>query len=231
MTAMTSNPNQYPDAEEICDELDNNCDGFVDEGVLLEQFLDNDGDGFGDATNRIEQCTQLPSYVLNDSDCNDDNANQYPNAPEICNLEDDDCDNQSDEGTDANAPIGSPTWYLDFDGDGIGTDSLSTISCFAPPDFVATVGDCLDDDPTIYPGANEVCDNIDQDCDGVVDNNPVAGVTFMLTSMETVMETFTRPISFKPAMHMTQQHSNIYRRVATLTFKEIVTTPTIAYLL
>ena len=51
--------------------------------------------------------------------------------------EDDDCDNQSDEGTDADAPIGSPTWYLDFDGDGIGTDSLSTISCFAPPDFVS----------------------------------------------------------------------------------------------
>ena len=56
-----SNPNQYPNADEICDELDNNCDGFVDEGVLLEQFQDNDGDGFGDATNRIEQCTQLPN--------------------------------------------------------------------------------------------------------------------------------------------------------------------------
>ena len=173
---------QHPDAEEICDDTDNDCDGLIDENVVLEQFLDNDGDGFGDPTARVEGCLLIENHVLNDADCNDDNPNQYPDAPEVCNLEDDDCDNQSDEGTDADAPIGSPTWYLDFDGDGVGTDSLSTIECYAPPNFVSSSGDCLDDDASVYPGAPEICDNIDQDCDGIPDNDPIAGVTFYADS-------------------------------------------------
>ena len=146
---------------------------------------------------------------MNDADCNDDNPNQYPDAPEVCNLEDDDCDNQSDEGTDADAPIGSPTWYLDFDGDGVGTDSLSTIECYAPPNFVSSSGDCLDDDASVYPGAPEICDNIDQDCDGIPDNDPIAGVTFYADSDGMAMVTCTQQTSFRLAMLTIRRRSNI----------------------
>ena len=44
----------YPDAEEICDEKDNNCDSIVDEDVLLTFYVDSDGDGFGDALSSVE---------------------------------------------------------------------------------------------------------------------------------------------------------------------------------
>ena len=69
-----------------------------------------------------------------------------------------------------NAVGGEQTWYADADSDGHGNASNSTSACDAPPDFVSSSDDCNDADGTAYPGATEVCDGDDEDCDSVVDN-------------------------------------------------------------
>ena len=116
-----------PGAQEACDDEDNDCDGDVDED------LDNDGDGIPGA---YPGCLAAFGAV----DCDDDNANLFPGAPEVCDGVDNDCDTVVDEN-------------LDFDGDG----------------FTSCAGDCASLDPNIYPGAAETCDGADNNCDGVVD--------------------------------------------------------------
>jgi hypothetical protein len=85
---------------EICNQLDDDCDGVVDNGVqYFDYYLDNDGDGFGDAfmENTCSAVTN-PSWVLEFGDCQDNNANVYPTQLESCNSEDDNCNGQIDEG-------------------------------------------------------------------------------------------------------------------------------------
>ncbi len=135
-----NDPAVNPGASEICDGLDNDCDGSVDEG------FDNDNDGW-------RTC---------DGDCNDWNAAIYPGATETCNWKDDDCDGQIDEGVQV-------TYYLDWDNDGYGRSDISTNSCSPPNGFVANDDDCNDNAININPGATEICDGFDNDCDGLVD--------------------------------------------------------------
>jgi hypothetical protein len=63
------------------------------------------------------------------------------------------------------------TWYLDQDGDGYGT-TLATVveyECFPPPGYALAVGDCDDANTSVYPGAPELCDGVDNDCNAVID--------------------------------------------------------------
>jgi len=92
-----TNPDIHPGAEEICNEIDDDCDGQVDEGVTTTFYADKDGDGYGDAQSPIEACEAPPGYVADNTDCNDTNPDIHPGAEEICNKIDDDCDGQVDE--------------------------------------------------------------------------------------------------------------------------------------
>jgi hypothetical protein len=162
-----------PDATEICDEIDNDCDDVIDEGVTSTWYADVDGDEYGLADTTQEACTQPTGYSAGAGDCDDDNALVNPSATEICNDIDDDCDGTVDE-DDASDAF---TWYLDDDGDGFGLSSSYTSACEAPSGYAADDDDCDDDDPQVHPGADEYCNEIDDDCDGAVDEDDAVDAT------------------------------------------------------
>ncbi len=158
-----------PDADEICDSVDNDCDGNIDEDTAVDAatwYFDADGDGYGNARASTAACDEPAGYVSNSDDCDDVDAATYPGADEYCDGEDDDCDGTVDE-ADA---VDAATWYGDGDRDGYGDDSDTRVACNAPTGYVAVGGDCDDGDDAISPGEAEVCDRVDQDCDGVVDD-------------------------------------------------------------
>ncbi|MFK7928048.1 MAG: MopE-related protein [Myxococcota bacterium] len=103
-------------------------------------------------------------------DCNDADPTIHPGRGEICDGVDNDCDGQADEAASDATPQ-----FRDDDGDGIGTGS-GIYRCDEPgPGWSDTRGDCDDDDPSIFPGAVETCDQVDQDCDGEADEDFVCG--------------------------------------------------------
>lgn len=150
---------------EVCDGVDNDCDGEEDEEVKTTFFRDNDGDGYGDPAAPLSACAPPDGYVSDNTDCDDNSRAVFPGAPESCNGADDDCDGTEDE-----EAWDAPLWYLDHDSDGYGgTDSVR--SCDTPAGALATSTDCDDGNVGSFPGANETCDGIDNDCDGSVDEN------------------------------------------------------------
>jgi|GEM_PF-2015303 len=157
-----------PDATEICDTIDNNCDGDTDEDTAadaLTWYLDLDGDGHGDPDNTTLACNQPTNATGDSSDCDDTDSTTSPSATEYCDGGDDDCDGTVDE-EDA---WDVSTWYLDADGDGYGETASTTQDCYEPSGYVAVSDDCDDSDSAINPAAIEYCDGIDNDCDGTDD--------------------------------------------------------------
>ena len=93
-----SDPQVFPGASEVCDDVDQDCDSTVDEGVVQIFWLDADSDGFGSPAESIQACVAPDGYADNDGDCNDSNNAAFPGATEVCNADDEDCDNGVDEG-------------------------------------------------------------------------------------------------------------------------------------
>jgi len=96
-----NDPAVNPGATEVCDGIDNNCDGEIDEGLITIYYQDTDQDGFGSAANSTESCTPLNGFVENGDDCDDGNPAVFPGAEEVCDGEDNNCDGMIDEGLEA----------------------------------------------------------------------------------------------------------------------------------
>ena len=161
-----------PGATEVCDGLDNDCDGLIDGSDVDNPptwYTDSDGDGYGDASTGVSDCTQPSGTVSDGTDCDDADADINPGATEVCDGTDNDCNGNTD-GTDA---ADARTWYYDGDGDGQGDANSSTLGCTRPSGYRNNANDCDDTNSTIYLGAPEHCDGVDEDCDGVADNDAV----------------------------------------------------------
>jgi hypothetical protein len=161
------NPAVNPDAEEICDGHDNDCDGTVDVDAVDAplHWADTDADGYG-AGDGVASCTAVAGTVDNDDDCDDTRADVHPYASEVCDDADadEDCDGLAD---DADSDADGAYWmYADGDGDGYGDVGVDHFACELAAGWVLSFGDCDDTRATIYPDAEELCgDGVDNDCD------------------------------------------------------------------
>jgi Putative metal-binding motif/FG-GAP repeat len=153
-----------PTATEQCNGFDDDCDAQVDEAPAGETwFNDSDGDGAGDPDASSVACDAPAGAVANADDCDDSDGAVYSGAVEVCNEVDDDCDDEIDEG------VGATIWYVDLDGDGFGDPDGAEERCEGGDGWAANGDDCDDGDAGAWPGAPEVLDGVDQDCDGRVD--------------------------------------------------------------
>ena len=122
--------------------------GCDDGGTKSDVAPDDDLDGDG--------------FSVDAGDCDDADALVFPGASEACDGVDNNCDGAVDEGV-------TETWFPDGDGDGFGADDQPTEACSRPDGFVPSSTDCDDADSSVFPGALEVCDGIDTDCDDIPD--------------------------------------------------------------
>ena len=104
--------------------------------------------------------------ITDGTDCDDTTAAVHPGAEEVCDTLDNDCDDAIDEGV-------TTGWYTDTDGDGYGSASDFEAGCEQPEGTSDVAGDCDDENDQVNPSAIEVCNSIDDDCDGLTDCDDV----------------------------------------------------------
>ena len=168
-------PAVHPAASEVCNAIDDDCDGTIDEDVTSSFYDDLDGDGWGDGV--AHQACELPSgMAARDGDCDDADPDINPDAEEQCDEIDNDCDDEIDE--DA-----GDWWFADNDYDGYGDPHLLEQACEQPDRMVDNAEDCDDGSAAVHPGAFDLCDATDNDCDGDVDEDVKSG--WMLVTIDT----------------------------------------------
>lgn len=108
-------------------------------------------------------------FTTEAGDCDDADATSYPGATELCDDKDNDCNGVADD---------SGYYYADTDGDGAGNQNVEVADCKKPSGYVEVAGDCDDTNPNTRPGATELCDFKDNNCDGQVDENLISGIFY-----------------------------------------------------
>jgi hypothetical protein len=125
-----------------------------DTGEVTDPDADEDADG----------------YPASD-DCDDSDAAVHPDADEVCDGIDNDCDDLVDDADDSVDLSTAPNWFEDADGDGFGNQAVQVTACAQPDGMVSDDTDCDDTAAEAYPGGDEVCDGLDNDCDGALDGD------------------------------------------------------------
>ncbi|MED5371738.1 MAG: putative metal-binding motif-containing protein [Myxococcota bacterium] len=178
-------PEINPGMDEVCDHVDNNCDGVVDGEDAVDReswYVDADGDGYGDPATEMLSCqTPGSEYVKDGEDCDDQDAFYNPDT----------------------------VWWVDYDGDGYGDSTVIDYSCEQPSGYVLDDSDCIDYNKNIYPGAPETCDGLDNDCDSSTSEEGTVG--FLGDKSGTLTDLTTNfaagadkaPASWKPKEHGT----------------------------
>ncbi len=141
------NASVHPGATEVCNGLDDNCDGVIDTDAVdqTDWYVDADSDGYTVDGAYVTSCDQPAGYAAHTAaDCNDADPAYHPNASET------DCTDPNDYNCDGS------TGYVDNDGDGY-----------------AACEDCDDTSSSVYPGATEYCNGKDDDCNGSIDDSAV----------------------------------------------------------
>ncbi|MFT5459769.1 MAG: hypothetical protein ACI9K2_006284, partial [Myxococcota bacterium] len=174
-----------PARPEICnglEELDDDCDGLVDLDdpdldalTLVGFFLDRDEDGHGAGVDVVFDCIAPDGRAAGNLDCDDRDPDVHPDASEVCDGEDNDCDDRVDEDDPSLDLSTMYTWYVDVDGDGYGVPSDTFEACTAPDGFAPNDDDCDDRDPLSGPPSLWYPDG-DADGYGDIDGEPLEPV-------------------------------------------------------